>query len=127
MNNGYFDDGNRYVVVVLNVAKGNPETDEHMIPTSPHTVRTMCSELMKNHKAMDRTDALRVAGIMAKQNGMRLGDGFPPAFSEMTWGDWREVAQHRKAKDERLFIVKVVDSDITELDIKYRAGRGGGG
>jgi hypothetical protein len=79
---------------------------------------------------MDKADAIRTAGIMAKQNGMVLGDNYPPAFDKMAWGDWREVAQHkekkRKIKDERIFIVQVVNVDITEIDRKYRAGTGGG-
>ena len=79
---------------------------------------------------MTKADAIRAAGIMAKQNGMVLGDNYPPAFDKMSWGDWREVAMHkekkRKIKDERIFIVQVVDADITELDRKWRVGQGGG-
>lgn len=127
----YFDDGNRYVVVILDVKNGHPETDEDMQPTSPIIIRKMCKELMDEHKAMDKADAIRAAGIMAKQNGMVLGDNYPPAFDTMGWGDWREVSQYRtekqrKVKDNRLFIVKVIDTDITEIDRKYRAGMGGG-
>lgn len=126
MNNGYFDDGNRYVVVMMDVSNGNPETDEGMQPTSPVVIRQMCNELRANHKVMDKAEAIRAAAIMAKQNGMMLGDNYPPAFDEMVWGDWREVARHRKLEDKRLFIVKVVDAEITEIDRKYRAGQGGG-
>lgn len=122
----YFDDGNRYVVVILNVANGHPETDEDMQLTSPIIIRQMCRELMAEHKVMDKAEAIRVAGIMAKQNGMVLGDNYPPAFEKMAWGDWREVAQHRKLKDERLFVVKVVDAEITEIDRKWKTQMGGG-
>lgn len=110
----------KFVIVFMDVKHGNPADDENMV-SSPVVIRKMCRELMEQHDTVDKPNVIATIRRTAKAEGIVLGDGYPPALNGMTWGDWAEVGRHRKNPNMRMFVAKVVDDEITEIDRKFGA------
>lgn len=108
----------KFVIVFMDVRYGNPADDENMM-SSPIVIRKMCRDLMKEHDTVDKPNVIAKVSRIAKAEGIVLGDGYPPALNDMGWGNWVEVGQHRKNTNMRMFVVKVVDDEITEIDRKF--------
>lgn len=114
---------NKFVILFLNVKNGNPaDTTED----SPVVIRQMCKELMEEHDVIEQHNVIAHARRVAKTEGVVLTDGYPPALNGMAWGDWCEVGYVKRDPSMRMFVVKVVDADITEIDRRWKAGTGGG-
>jgi hypothetical protein len=118
--------GDKYIIVFYDARNGDPADVENSI-TSPRLIRQMCKELMEAHDVYDdKSTIINMCVRQAKAEGMVLSESFPPAFGRVAWGDWVEVARHKKNPDMRLYLVKVVDAEITEIDRKWQMGKGGG-
>lgn len=122
------NNGDKYIILFyeVNSDDDDPTTEENAI-TSPLLIRDMCKELMADADVYDdKATIINQCVRQARAEGMKLVEDFPPAFGKIGWGDWVEVARKKKYPNERMYLVKVVDAEITEIDRKWKAGKGGG-
>lgn len=113
----------KYVVLIYDASGHDPCAPENVM-TSPILIRQMCEELMDAHDVHYEPRTLKIVERMAQDEGMTLRALSP--IHNMAWGDWLEVARDKKDPNLRLYIVKVVDEEITEIDRRWRNGQGGG-
>lgn len=121
------NNGDKYIILFyeVNSDDDDPTTEENAI-TSPLLIRDMCKELMKDADVYDdKSTIINQCVRQARAEGMKLVEDFPPAFGKIGWGDWVEVARKKKYPNERMYLVKVVDAEITEIDRNMKIARGG--
>jgi hypothetical protein len=119
------NDIDRFVLVEYDVRNGDPTSEENAI-TSPNLIRGMCAELMEAHDVMSRDEAIDTVSINVFIRNLDTIIGIGHAVDKMAWGDWLEVGRDKQDSDQRLYLVKVIDHEIEEIDQKWAEGKGGG-
>jgi hypothetical protein len=113
----------KFIITFMDIRNGNPADEDNQV-TNFFTVRQMCAELMQSHDVIERGAVINSVRRVAKSEGVTLTDGYPPTLN-CAWGEWQEVGTVKRNPNMRMFVVKVVDTEITEIDRNWRAGRGG--
>lgn len=104
----------KFIITFIDIRNGNPADEDNAV-TNPFIIRQMCSEMMQAHDVIERADVITKIRRVAKTEGVTLTDGYPPTLN-CAWGEWQEVGTVKRNPNMRMFVVKVVDSEITEID-----------
>lgn len=115
----------RFVLVEYDARNGDPTSEENAI-TSPNLIRGMCAELMAHTPILTRLEAVISAKAHMLVYCMDASPTIDSDIDKMAWGDWLEVGRDRQDSDQRLYLVKVIDQETTEIDRKWVEGKGGG-
>ena len=119
------NDIDRFVLVEYDICNGDPTTKENAI-TSPVLIRGMCAELMAHTPILSRIEAIISAKAHTLVYCMDASPTIDSDIDKMAWGDWLEVGRERQDSDQRLYLVKVIDHEIEDIDQKWTEGKGGG-